>query len=136
MVPYDDSKPAGDALKIAMDLAKKYSSKLSIITYVPINFEYSGDGVVYVETTRLLKKSAAYALSKLEPKLQGVGLAYDLKVIDGVSIMEALLSYAQMHKVDLIVMGSRGLGGFKKLMLGSVASGISQHSKCPVLIVK
>lgn len=136
MVPYDDSKPASDALEIATDLAKKYSSKISVITYVPINFEYSGDGVVYVETTRLLKKSAAYALSKLEPKLQRLGLAYDLKVIDGVSIVEALLSYAQMHKVDLIVMGSRGLGGFKKLMLGSVASGISQHSKCPVLITK
>jgi nucleotide-binding universal stress UspA family protein len=33
-------------------------------------------------------------------------------------------------------MGSRGLGGFKKLLLGSVASGVLQHSKCPVLIVK
>jgi hypothetical protein len=37
---------------------------------------------------------------------------------------------------ERVIMGSRGLGGFKKLLLGSVASGVTQHSKCPVLIVK
>jgi len=42
----------------------------------------------------------------------------------------------ESHDIDLIVIGSRGLEGFKKLLLGSVASGVSQHSKCPVLIVK
>ncbi len=52
------------------------------------------------------------------------------------SVPDSLITYAESHGVDLIVMGSRGFGGFKKLVLGSVASGVSQHSKCPVLIVK
>ncbi len=134
MVPYDNSEPANKALEFAIDLTKKYSSKLSVIAYVPLNLDYAEEGTSYIETVKLLKSSAANSLSKLEPNLKEV--PYELKVIDGISVVETLLSYAEMHHVDIIVMGSRGLGGFKKLLLGSVASGISQHSKCPVLIVK
>ncbi len=136
MVPYDKSEPATRALEIAKDLAKKYSSKLSVITCIPLNFDYSGDGIPYVETIKLLKQSASYSLSKLEEGMREEKIHYDLKVIEGFSVIEALISYAEMHHVDLIVMGSRGLGGFKKLLLGSIASGVSQHSNCPLLIVK
>ncbi len=136
MVPYDKSDPANKAFKFAIDLAKKYSSKLSVITYIPLNLDYAEEGTSYIETGKLLKRSAANALSQLEPGLVKLEIPYELKVIDGISAVETLLSYAEMHHVSIIVMGSRGLGGFKKLLLGSVASGISQHSKCPVLIVK
>ena len=136
MVPYDKSEPATKALEFAIDLAKKYSSKISVVAYVPMNFDYSGEGISYVETTQLLKQSASYSLAKLEPKLQEFEIPYELKIIEGISIIETLVTYAETHHADVIVMGSRGLGGFKKLMLGSVASGVTQHSKCPVLIVK
>jgi len=137
MVPYDKSKPADRALEYAIDLAKKYSSKISIVTYVSLNISYSADGgSSYVDMVKLQKKSAEYTLSKLEPKLQELKIPYCVKAIEGTSITETLVSYAEMHQVNLIVMGSRGLGGFKKLLLGSVASGVLQHAKCPVLIVK
>ncbi|MDE1828830.1 MAG: universal stress protein [Thaumarchaeota archaeon] len=136
MVPYDKSEPANKALEFAIDLAKKYSSKISVVTYVPSHLDYSQEGASYVETIQIIKKTATYSLAKLEPKLQQLGIPYELKVVEGISITETLVSYADMHHVDVIVMGSRGLGGFKKLMLGSVASGVTQHSKCPVLIVK
>lgn len=136
MVPYDDSEPAAKAFEFSLDLAKKYGAKTTIIAYVPQNFDFSGDGMSYTETTRLLRQSAGDSLVKLEPKLQKTGIPYEIKVVEGTSITHTLLSYAESHHVDLIIMGSRGLGGFKKLLLGSVASGISQHSECPVLIVK
>ena len=137
MVPYDKSEPANRALEYAIDLAKRYSSKISIVAYVPLNVDYSVDGnESYVETVKLMKKSAAYDLSKLEPRLQELKIPYDIKIVEGTSITETLISYAEIHHVEIIVMGSRGLGGFKKLLLGSVASGVLQSSKCPVLIVK
>ncbi len=136
MVPYDKSEYSKRALEFAMDLAKKYSSKISIVTYVPTHIDFSEEGLSYVETIKLLKQSATYSLGKLEPELQKLGIPYEIKVVEGVSVTETLVSYADMHKADVIVMGSRGLGGFKKLLLGSTASGVLQHSKCPVLIVK
>ncbi|MDE1813565.1 MAG: universal stress protein [Thaumarchaeota archaeon] len=59
-----------------------------------------------------------------------------IKIIEILAITDSLVSYAKSHNIDLIVMGSRVLGGFKKLLLGRVASGVSQYSKCHVLIVK
>lgn len=137
MVPYDQSEPANRALDAAIDLAKKYGASISlvacIVPQVPMDPTL---GASYAETLVLLQKSATDALSKLESRLKESQVPARSQVLTGVSITDELLSYADKHQVDMIVMGSRGLGGFKKLLLGSVASGISQHSKCPVLIVK
>ena len=52
------------------------------------------------------------------------------------SIVGAILEYAEKSAVDLIIVGNRGLGGFKKLILGSVSQGIINHAKCSVLVVR
>jgi nucleotide-binding universal stress UspA family protein len=51
-------------------------------------------------------------------------------------IVDNILSYASAHKVNLIVMGTRGRGGPNRLMFGSVAMGTSQKASCPVMLVK
>jgi nucleotide-binding universal stress UspA family protein len=48
----------------------------------------------------------------------------------------AIVDYAENENVDLIVIGSRGRSGFKKLLLGSTASGVVTYVTCPVMIVK
>lgn len=137
MVPYDKSEPANRAFEYALDLAKKYNSTISIISCVSLQVPTDPYfGTAYVETTKLLREDAVNAISKLEPRLKESNISFKTEVLDVISITESLLSYAESHNIDLIVIGSRGLGGFKKLLLGSVASGVSQHSKCPVLIVK
>lgn len=137
MVPYDKSEPANRAFEYAVDLAKKYNSSISIVSCVFLQIPTDPYfGSAYVETTKLLREDAINSISKLEPKLKESSISFKVEVLDVISITESLTSYAESHDVDLIVIGSRGLGGFKKLLLGSVASGVSQHSKCPVLIVK
>jgi nucleotide-binding universal stress UspA family protein len=137
MVPYDKSEPANRAFEYALDLAKKYNASISIISCVSLQVPTDPYfGTAYVETTKLLREDAFNSISKLEPKLKESKISFKTEVLDVISITESLTSYAESHNVDLIVIGSRGLGGFKKLLLGSVASGVSQHSKCPVLIVK
>ncbi len=48
---------------------------------------------------------------------------------------QAILRVAQVHKADLIVIGSRGLGDWQAMVLGSVSHKVVHHAPCPVLIV-
>ena len=137
LVPYDSSEPANRAFEFALELAKLYNANITIIACVSIHFHVDPVfATAELETLKLQKEEAIRSIFQLEPKLKKLGISYKTEVLEGISITDVLVSYAESHNVDLIIMGSRGLGGFKKLLLGSVASGVSQHSKCPVLIVK
>jgi nucleotide-binding universal stress UspA family protein len=57
-------------------------------------------------------------------------------ISDFTSVTKDILEYAKANKVDIIVVGSRGMTGFKKLLVGSVASGVVTYSECPVVVVK
>lgn len=52
------------------------------------------------------------------------------------SVAESIISYAAEQKADLIVIGTRGRSGLKRLVLGSVANGVVAHASCPVLVVR
>ena len=57
-------------------------------------------------------------------------------IINPKSIVGAIVDYAEDQEVDLIIVGSKGLSGFSKLLLGSTASGVVTYAHCPVLVVK
>lgn len=137
LIPYDGSESAKHACNFAIDLAQKYKAKIVLVmcVYVPPHVDPIM-GTAYVEMMKSLKDDAAKTIADLEPELERSAVPYKTEILETISIIDSLVSYAEKNKVDLIVMGSRGLGGFKKLLLGSVASGVSQHSKCPVLIIK
>lgn len=50
--------------------------------------------------------------------------------------VQKIVEIAQQEQADLILMGSRGMGGFKSLLLGSVSDAVLHHAPCPVLIVR
>ena len=68
--------------------------------------------------------------------LLGIQIEVDTKVIRGVSPSEGIIHVADEVGADLILMGSHGRTGFKKMMLGSVAQNVLTQSPIPVLIVK
>jgi nucleotide-binding universal stress UspA family protein len=137
MIPYDKSESANHAFEYAIDLAGKYNARVSIVTCVLMQVPTEPYfGTAYIETAKLLKEDALKSISSLEPRLKELKIQYKIDILEVRSVPDSLITYEDTHNVDLIVMGSRGFGGFKKLLLGSVASTVSQHSKCPVLIVK
>jgi nucleotide-binding universal stress UspA family protein len=63
----------------------------------------------------------------------------DLKVTTRLSEghpADKIIELAEAEHCDLIVMGSRGLGGLKEMFLGSVSDKVADHASCPVLIVR
>lgn len=49
--------------------------------------------------------------------------------------VEVLLEAAEHERADLVVVGSRGLGGYPELLLGSTSTQVAQHAPCPVVII-
>jgi nucleotide-binding universal stress UspA family protein len=57
-------------------------------------------------------------------------------IVTSTSISATIIDYAVQNMVNLIVIGTRGKSGIKKVLLGSVASEVLRDSRCPVLVVK
>jgi len=51
-------------------------------------------------------------------------------------VQQQILEYGEENKIDLIIIGSRGLGAIKGMMLGSVSQYVMQHATCDVMVVK
>lgn len=139
LVAVDGSAFAERALKYAVDLAKKYSAKLIILHVVLRRFYAvtpSEAGVL--ATTVFVKEMEAEGreiINTADKYVKGEGVDYECKLLQGVPA-EEIVRTAHSEKVDLIVMGSRGLTEVRAFLLGSVSDKVSHHAKCPTLIVK
>ena len=68
-------------------------------------------------------------------KKEGVQLRNEL-IDTQISVEAAIVEYAEQTNIDLIIIGTRGRSGFKRMLLGSVASGVVTYATCPVMVVK
>ncbi len=139
LVPYDGSKCSDLAFNVAIDIAKKNNSKITIVTCLEKDYRtpwYGPDSRVTDALLKKQKKAVDKNFSSLEKVAKKSKVSISSKIIVVQSIVKSLLSFTTSNRVDLIVMGSHGRTGFDKLLLGSVANGISQKARCPVLIVK
>jgi nucleotide-binding universal stress UspA family protein len=137
LVPYDGSEYSDRAFNYALDIARKYNSNI-IGVWCVLEATKLPEEMVPEEDLKLRRQRDAITniLLTLESKSEGLGVNFKGIILKTDSVTDAILSFAESNNIDLIVAGSRGLGGFKKLLLGSVASALSQYSTCPVLIVK
>lgn len=144
LVPIDGSDNAFRAASFAIDLASKYGSELILLHVFDLNqtrYSIGLIGVGYPSNIDKIKegaaKEAAPWFERVQKEADSAGVAVKADVIDAVlSIVEEIIDYAERKKVDLIMIGSRGRTGFKKLLLGSVASGLITYAPCPVMVVK
>ena len=78
---------------------------------------------------------AEQTTAELRERMDNAGVNGNVEMIQGAPA-EVILEYAKQNGVDLIVIGSRGLGGIREFVLGSVSHNVVQHAKIPVLVVK
>ena len=135
MVPYDDSAYSNRAFVYALDLAKKYGAKLSIISIM-----YSSSHATDIRHQTSVDDSKIKVMEKSYKRLRSAakkfGVPIKTQMLMESSIVDNIVSFASVNNVNLIVMGTRGRGGPRRLMFGSVAMATSQKAPCPVMLVK
>ncbi|MCV0401803.1 MAG: universal stress protein [Nitrosopumilus sp.] len=137
LIPYDFTSFGDLAFEKAMEIAKKFDSKLTLLTVIgsdidTSNMSWARAQEVHDESENKAKED----LNKIKNANTVENVPISVEIIHNSSNSEGILSFAEKHNPDLIVMGSHGRSGFKKLVLGSVASQVVTKAKCPVLIVK
>ena len=91
------------------------------------------DGYETLLTQR--KNTGRDILEKAHDNMAGGSVSVEDDLLEGPAA-EAILSVAKIRKADLIILGTRGMGSLKGLMVGSVSSKVMHHAPCPVLIVR
>jgi len=154
LVLVDGSQPSINAADRAIALAKKEKDNPQLlialhVVFSRVGYAYSPEGVFGMdglttpnamkEILENAKKEAQQWLDNIKEKINmdnnNIQLQPDI-VVTATSIVSAIVEYAKNKDVDLIVIGTRGRSGFKKLLLGSVASGVVTNAACPVMVVK
>jgi nucleotide-binding universal stress UspA family protein len=144
LVSTDGSENANRAVAVASNLAKQTGCELLIVHVVSeaIPAQYSPIGINtpaadYTDYFNTIEQQGKNLVDQVVQKAKQEGVNSRGEVLRTISsTVEAIVEVADKEHVDLIVVGTRGLGGFKKLLLGSVSSGIVSHANCSVLIVR
>ena len=138
LVPVDGSTHSLKAFRMALDIAKNNNAKISVLTCL----EKDDVGAWYIDkrTNKNImndaKKFAKDFLSKLEKPANDANVPISLNILETKSTSNQIITFSNSKKIELIVIGSHGRGGFNKLLLGSVSNKVSQMAKCPVMIIK
>jgi nucleotide-binding universal stress UspA family protein len=139
LVATDGSESAKKGVALATAFAKALSSKITFVNviYLPPVSYTAGEGDWYESALKEFRADATKAVSDAQSFASKAGVDSDTNIVDNMhSPADALTKLAEQENYDLIIVGTRGLGGFKRLALGSVASGVVHYAHCSVLVAK
>jgi nucleotide-binding universal stress UspA family protein len=133
LLAVDGSEYSHRAIEYARSLTELYGANLWLVHV----FSNTSDLLGYEDFEKLYakRKSAGQAVLDSAKKILGsTTFKVHEELLEG-SEAEAILSTAENNQVDLIVMGTRGFGAVKGLLVGSVSRKVIHLSNCPVMVV-
>ncbi len=133
LLAYDGSSESKKALEVAIELGKKFTGQVNPIAVV--NIPLSPEGHVMTDIDRWEKEMKNYVVDAVTA-LKAASVPGEGEVLNSVDVSRAICEEAAKRNYDLILAGNRGLGKFRALFLGSVASGIADNAKTNVLIAR
>jgi nucleotide-binding universal stress UspA family protein len=151
MLPIDGSVTSMKAARHGISLAMKFKSDLIAVTVIDLMSLPYGDFLTqpgtplhskFLEEQRSEAKKWSDEVERLMLAVLTEAESSEVKfrseiIEDPFSRVEnAIINYAESENVDLIVMGTRGRSGFRRILIGSVASGVLSYARCPVMIIR
>ena len=124
-----------NAAEYAISITKAYRSQL--IALHVVTSEVSTIASTFSPQMEEIKKNAQEFFDKMRRKGNtSSDIPLRTELIASSSVVGGIIDFAEKENIDLIVVGTRGRSGLKRLLLGSVASGVVNYAHCPVMIVK
>lgn len=153
LIALDQSEQSNNMMSYGGTIAARYKADLILLHILPSEMRYEDDDVVDEVSNNILPsyvpsplsvKSAEAAYLQAYKWLESMALSTRNKNINTKievlialdSISAEILKYLEKNEIDLTVIGSKGKTGTERVLLGSVASHIVTHAKCPVLVVR
>ncbi len=133
LVPVDGSESSEKSVAQAISLAKVCKAKLYFLYVANINQIAINPNLTHAIMEAI--KTAGNAVLERAANSVPPNVKYEQNMETGAPAA-VILEYAEILNADLIIMGSRGLGVVKGVLLGSVSQYIIERAKCPVMVVK
>jgi nucleotide-binding universal stress UspA family protein len=146
LVPYDGSSFSKNALSEGLQIAKAFNSKIYVLSVLEVASDVPPGLLSEVVNKKLNKLKREISLpkkfvtpTKLQQQINECakhGVDVQVEVLIG-RAANSILKFANHNKADLIIIGSQGLHGIKKITaIGSVSRKVSEEAKCPVMIMR
>ena len=128
----DASEASEAATARALDLAQAYGSELQVVAVMEFPVQLYGEAPV---TAELAGACSRTYVEEIVAQAQARNISATGLVLEGTPY-KAIVDLAQEEKINLIIMGSHGHTGLKRLLMGRVTERVIGHAPCPVLVVK
>lgn len=132
LVATDGSKYSAAAAARAVDFAKAYGGSIFVLSVVDVPAEFYADAPKVAEQ---LVVDAKKHVATVKKQAEEAGVPAETAVVEAESD-QAIVDAATKARADIIVLGSHGRTGLKRLLMGSVTELVIGHAPCPVLVVK
>lgn len=135
----DGSDLAEEAIPYAIEVAKRFGSRITIATTIDL---YPYIGAIEVMPVGMdvwqeeVRKQAVAALQRASERVTAAGVPCDTRTVEVAQPWRGLLTAAEETGCDAIVIASHGRGGMGSALLGSQTARVLSHSKLPVLVVR
>jgi len=139
LVPVDGSETSYAAVAQAAELAKAFGGKITVVQVLALDPYIAAEYISATQTNDLIERARTSVLKTLEEaaaKFSDLGIPVEAKLLEGQVVNREIIKEAETSKADLIVIGSHGRTGLKRLFLGSVAQSVLGEAHIPVLVVR
>jgi nucleotide-binding universal stress UspA family protein len=132
LVATDGSKQCRPAVEKAIDFSQSYGGEISVVSIVDVPAEFYAEAPQVVED--MIHKAKIY-VEEVKKQAEASGVKAEAFVKEG-EAYQAIVDLAKERDVNIIVMGSHGRTGLKRLLMGSVAEKVIGYAPCPVLVTR
>ena len=138
LVPIDRSEYNNKILEYAISLSKAWDAKITAIHVINMGHEI-GDGKdkeIKPEKIQEEKKYAEVLLNEIDLTAKKHGINIETEVLEkNDKVGKTIIEYAKKNKMDIIVIGTRGMTAVEEYFFGSVVKDVFQYAHCPVFAI-